>query len=477
MKKILSVFVLLFAGFFGFIGDADAYTLRITCRSKGREIELCKKAIDEWIAKHNGKHKVEIVTLPHASNECFALYQQWLSAGTFDIDILQMDVVWVGVFSDYLASLEGFYNKDDIKTDDYFDSVKKNMYNDGHLVALPWYTDCGIMYYRKDLLEKYRRSVPKTWEELYETALYIQNEERKEVGKKNKFYGLVLQAKAFEVLTCNFAELVDSFGGSIVEDGKAVVNSRQSINSVMFLIKCIRNVMSRSVLNYSEEDARGVFQSGNAVFMRSWPYAWALLNDPATSVADKVGVMQIPPSASGGKSSGVLGGWFLAVSKYSKHAEVAADLIKFLTSKSQQKMRSKYSYLPAFKSLYTDENVLKNNPFFASIHHSLQNAVARPSIAFGKNYSRASSEIYNCINTVLTDSVESDISVSEVKKALNRMNKKLDAILKKKMANNKKADGSKVGFFHGITSWIKNFLGFNNEAVSSTEVEKKSKTQ
>lgn len=461
MKKFVSMFFILFTLLSSYIDDAHAYTLRITCRSKGREIELCKKAIEEWMAKHGGKHKVEIVTLPHASNECFALYQQWLSAGTFDIDILQMDVVWVGVLSDYLAPLDDFYTAGDIEADDYFDCIKENMYSQGKLVALPWYSDCGIMYYRKDLLERYNRPVPKTWEDLYETALYVQNEERKKGDKTNKFYGFAYQLKAFEMLTCNYAELVDCFGGAIVKDDRVVVNSQQSIDSVMFLIKCLKNIMSQSALNYGEEEARGMFQSGNSVFMKSWPYAWALLNDPATAVAGKVGVMQVPPSEKGGKASGILGGWFLAVSKYSKHAKLAADLVKFLTSKTQQRTRSEYSYLPAFKSLYTDSVVLKNNPFFADLYHSLENAVSRPSIAFGKNYLRASSEIFNGVSTVLTDSADSEISVSDVRRLLDRMNKKLDKILHKdsKDISVEKSEIQKEGIFSKIVSWIKNLLG------------------
>ena len=54
-------------------------------------------------------------------------------------------------------------------------------------------------------------------------------------------------------------------------------------------------------LNYSEEDCRGMFQSGNAVFMPNWPYVWALANDPACEVAGKIevdfslrGVMLVP---------------------------------------------------------------------------------------------------------------------------------------------------------------------------------------
>ncbi|MDR2724280.1 MAG: extracellular solute-binding protein, partial [Holosporaceae bacterium] len=249
------------------------YTLKITCRAKGIELVLLKEAIDEWKKETGNLCEVEIIALPHASNECFALYKQWLSAGSFDIDILQMDVAWIRVFFDYLVNLMEFYGSSEIDIKDYFDAVLNSMYDGDRLVALPLYTDCGIIYYRTDLMEKYGRTKPTTWQELFDTAKYIQDEEKKDPEKRNRFCGYVFQAKAYEILTCNFAEVVDSFGGAIVKDGVVVVNSDAVADAISFLMACLNKISSRSVLNYTEEDARGRFQSGQAVFMRNWPYA------------------------------------------------------------------------------------------------------------------------------------------------------------------------------------------------------------
>ncbi|MDR1334648.1 MAG: ABC transporter substrate-binding protein [Holosporaceae bacterium] len=462
MKKVL-VSLLAVSCFFG----VDAVTLKITCRSKGMELVLLKKAIDEWIEKTGNQHKVEIITLPHASNECFALYQQWMSAESFDVDILQMDVAWIGVFADFLADLKPFYNAEDIDEQDYFPAVRSSMYSGEKMVALPLYTDCGVIYYRTDLLSKYGKPIPVTWEELRETAEYIQNEECKDPEKKKRFHGFVFQAKAFEILTCNFVEIVDSFGGSVVTNGRATVNSDAVVNGTMFLMNCLNSICSRSVLNYSEEDARSMFQSGNAVFMRNWPYAWSLLNDPGTAVAGKVGVIPIPPSIGSGKSSGVLGGWFMAVSKYSKHKKYAADLIKFLTNKNQQRLRSAHSYLPAFRSLYRDSEVLSHSPFFAYVYESLESAVLRPSADFKKYYVQASTEIFNAINSVL--SVESATQELEVRKSLDLLNKKLNNILKKATGKIPEEREEK-GFFKKLMEWF----GFVDDEAGSDKKETES---
>lgn len=437
------------------IFDANCVTLKITCRAKGIELKLFQEAIDEWIKLTGNEHKVEIVTLPHSSNECFALYKQWLSAKSFDIDILQMDFPWVGAFGDVLTDLKQIYKDEEIDEKDIFPTINSNMYFNGKLVALPAYTDCEVMYYRKDLLKKYNRSVPSSWQELYETAKFIQEQERK---TNNRFYGYVFQAKAFEILTCNIVQLIDAFGGAVVKNGRAVIDSQECIEALVFLINCLKNASTRSVLNYSEEEARGMFQAGNALFMNSWPYAWSLMNDPNTAVSGKIDVMPIPVgNLEKGKSSGVIGGWFFSVSKYSKHAPIAADLIKFLSSKAQHKVRAKFAYAPAYRSLYKDAEVLKQNQFFSVLSDSLENAVARPSQTFGKNYPRASQEIFNMINTAMTESLEEVDDVKIARKYLSRLNRKLNIIIDRKIHKKKSSEGT----FKKFVKMIESLLGLD----------------
>ncbi|MDR1551314.1 MAG: ABC transporter substrate-binding protein [Holosporaceae bacterium] len=460
MRRILFGLVLAI-----FCCAADGVTIKIACRSKGTELDLLKKAIAAWVKKTGNQHKVEVVVLPHASNECFALYRQWFSAKSFDVDILVVDIAWIGSFGEYLTDLREYINPEEMDEQDFFEAYWKGMHSGEQLVALPLYADVGIIFYRTDLLSKHGKPLPVTWEELYETAKFIQDEERKQAKKKSKFCGFVFQAKAFEILTCNFAEMVDSFGGAIVSDGCATIDSDVCVNATTFLIKCLRDISSNSVLNYSEEDARGMFQSGNAVFMRSWPYAYSLLNNPSTAVAGNVGVIPIPPCTDGGKESGVLGGWLFAVSKFSKHKKFAADLIHYLTSKEEQKKRSKHSYLPTRKSLYEDKDVLKWNPHFAYISNALKNAVARPSADFGKNYPRASTEIFNTINSILTDSREAEMSKDDVERRLKRLNKKLTVLLEKNKRDSRESFWQRAQRkIKKILQKIKVFLGVKDEA-------------
>jgi trehalose/maltose transport system substrate-binding protein len=453
--KLCGVFLAAFCT----MATVNSSPIKIACKAKGREAELIEKAAREWEKKQGGRHKVEIITLPRASNECLALYLQWLSTETFDVDVFQVDVAWIDMLADYLYPLDEFLAAGEWNADDHFDVIRGRIYHDGKIIVLPWYTDCGMMYYRKDLLEKYNRPVPKSWEELLETAMYIQTEERKDPIKKNRFYGLGFPAKAFEELTCSFLELIDSFGGSMMKDGMIVINSPECIEATKFLVKCFGSIINRGSVNHSGEEVRGLFQSGNAVFMRNWPYAWSLMNEPTAEVAGKVGVMPIPPGGTKGKPSGALGGWFLAVSKYSKHPRLAADLVKYFTDEAQQRIRSEFSYLPTRKRFYEEANVLENNPLLGTVYDSLMNAVARPSSVFRRDYIRASTEIFNTVNTIITESVETEgFSEKDIKKYLDRLERKLSKILEKASVSSAKSDAGEKS--DGLRQKVSEFCGF-----------------
>jgi len=76
------------------------------------------------------------------------------------------------------------------------------------------------------------------------------------------------------------------------------------------------------------------------VFMRNWPYAWSLGNSADSPVKGKIGVVALPKGGAEGKNTGTLGGWQLAVSKYSKNQKAAAELVAYLTSEAEQKRRA-----------------------------------------------------------------------------------------------------------------------------------------
>ena len=357
------------------VGMAQAnnpVTLRITCGTNGKNYELCRRAVKDWSDKTGVK--VEVISNPTTTNG-LAYLLQILSAKSSDVDVMMLDTVWPGILSTHLVDLTKLLT-DEEKLEFFASLINNNVVN-GKLVAIPWYTDIGLLYYRKDLLEKYNKPVPKTWHELTETARFIQNQER--AAGNQKIYGLVVQGKAMECLTCNAYEWMVSFGGgSLINEQGLDINKPNAVKALKLVSSWVDDISPRGVLNANQEDNRGVFQSGNAVFMRNWPYAWSLVNSNSP-VQGKVGIAPLPKGGEEGVSAGVIGGWQLAVSKYSKHPEQAKELLKYLVSAKVQKMRALESnYLPSRPALYKDADILKKLPHITMILEALKTGVARP---------------------------------------------------------------------------------------------------
>ncbi|WP_416547354.1 ABC transporter substrate-binding protein [Limnohabitans sp. DCL3] len=397
--------------------SAQAATITISCGSVGQDFEFCKKHTAEWAQKTG--HEVKLFTIPNSTTDILALFRQMFAAKSTDLDVINVDVVWPGVIKDHLLDLKP-YSKGAEKA--HFPAIVANNSADGKLLAMPWFTDAGLMFYRKDLVEKYSAKAPATWEELSATAKKIQDGERA-AGNKD-FQGFVFQAKAYEGLTCDAVEWIHSYkGGNIVDDqGNITVNNPNAVKALKTAASWIGTIAPQGVLNYAEEEARGVFQNGNAAFMRNWPYAWSLGNGADSKIKGKIGVAALPKGGADGQNAATLGGWQLAVSKYSKNPEAAASLVMYMTSPEVQKERAiKGSYNPTIAALYKDKDVLAANPFFGDLFNVFTSAVPRPATATGLKYPEVSSAFWNATHDVLSGKATAEDSLKRLEGKLKQV--------------------------------------------------------
>lgn len=405
---------------FGALGAMGAHaagvTVTISCGSVGQDFEFCKKAGDEWSAKTG--NTVKHLSIPQSSSDILGLFRQMFAAKATELDVLSVDVVWPGLLKQHLLDLTPFANG---AQKDHFPAIVANNTVGGKLLAMPWFTDAGVLYYRKDLLAKYNEKAPTTWTELTATATKVMDGERK-AGMAD-MQGFVFQAKAYEGLTCDGVEWVSSFGGGNIVDatGKITINNPQAAKALDTAAGWIGTIAPTGVLNYGEEEARGVFQKGNAVFMRNWPYAWSLSQGADSPVKGKVGVVALP-KGEGGKTAATLGGWQLAVSKYSKNPKESADLVMYLTSAVVQKDRAiRGSYNPTIATLYKDKEVLAANPFFGDLYDTFVGAVPRPATVTGAKYNEVSAAFWNATHEVLSKKATGAESVKKLEAKLGQI--------------------------------------------------------
>jgi trehalose/maltose transport system substrate-binding protein len=339
---------------------------------------------------------------PESATERLAQYQQLLAAQASDVDAMMIDVIWPGILAAHAADLSDAIGWQGAE---YFERIVANNTVGGKLVGIPWYTDAGILYYRTDLLEKHGfEGPPQTWTELEEMATAIQEAERAE---NPDFFGFVWQGGAYEGLTCDALEWQYSNGGGVIveEDLTVSVNNPQAIAAFERARGWVGTISPEGITTYREEDARGVWQAGNAAFMRNWPYAYSLGQAADSVIRDSFAVTQLPMGdGENATHADCLGGWQVMVSAYSQNQDAAIAFAQYLTSKELQKSFAiEQSRLPTIVELYDDADVLEANPFFGSLKEVfLGGAVARPSTVTSDLYNEVSTAYFTAVNEILT---------------------------------------------------------------------------
>ncbi len=332
---------------------------------------------------HDTGIKVSVVPHPAASDQSYAQLARAFSSKSSSIDVAMIDVVWPGAFAPYLVNLKPKLGK---QSKLHIASIVANDTIKGKLVAMPWFGDYGILYYRTDLLKKYGYSAPpKTWADLFKMAKKIQDGEQK---TNPNFAGFVFQGNAYEGLTCDSLEWIASAGGGHFIDGGKVT---------------IDNTKARQILDAMRAQIGKVTPNGS-------------------KVKGKFNVTVLPHGTSGG-SVGTVGGWQLAISRFSKHKGAAIEFVRYMTSPAVEKFDAiTNSNVPTIVSVAKNKAVVKANPYLKPAIASVPR-VTRPAKFFGTHYNEASKVIYQGVNQILTGTPASQV--------LPQIKSKLQQILKK----------------------------------------------
>jgi multiple sugar transport system substrate-binding protein len=245
------------------------------------------------------------------------------------------------------------------------------------IYGVPLFIDAGLLYFRKDLLQKYSLPAPRTWSELVESAKTIIAGE-----KDSALTGYSGQFKQYEGLICNMMELVLSNRGAFWDERRqaSLIDQPAAVSAVQFVRdQVIGAIARRAVLAYEEPESLALFTQGRAIFHRNWPYAWTVAEDAkASRVAGKVGVSELP-SFPGGNSVATLGGWQLAISRFSRQPDLAWRFVNFMTGEQiQKRIASATGRAPTRRALYEDGQLTAAMPQLKFLLTIFKHAVPRP---------------------------------------------------------------------------------------------------
>jgi ABC-type glycerol-3-phosphate transport system substrate-binding protein len=336
--------------------------------SLGPEAAVVRRQLNRFATQHP-QVRVELRVTPDAADQRHQLYVQWLNARSPAPDVLQLDVVWTAEFAaaGWILPLDRF-------APDIGDFVPAALHASrwrGTLYALPWFVDVGLLYFRTDLV----RDAPMSLTRLEEAA-------RQSMATGETPFGLVWTGARYEGLITVFVEYLAAFGGGILSDeGRVIVDEPNAVEALSQMCREITDgLVPKAALNWREEEARLAFQNGQAVFMRNWPYAWSLLQEPAQSrVAGRVAAAPFP-GIEGHEPVAALGGAQLALNAHSAQPELAFALAQFLTAPEQMLERAQLAaQLPARRSLYDNEALERVLPIpMRPVRRALDAAIPRP---------------------------------------------------------------------------------------------------
>src|SRR5215207_5058672 len=173
--------------------------------------------------KANPDANVKLLELPEDAGEQRRLQIQRLEAESPECDVLGTDVIWTAEYAaqGWLQDVSDFISQNG---DKFIQSTVDTTEYEGKNYAVPFNSNAGFIYYRKDEVSK----PPEDWQALYDEA--------------KKGNGVVYQGFRYEGLTVNFLELLYSAGGSVIsEDGKeATADSAEAKDVLTFMADGIK---------------------------------------------------------------------------------------------------------------------------------------------------------------------------------------------------------------------------------------------
>jgi multiple sugar transport system substrate-binding protein len=288
--------------------------------------------------------------------------------------VLSVDVVWTGEFAakGYIVELP----PDQFPTQDFLPATVKASTYFNKLYAYPSTSDGGLLYYRKDLLEKYNLQPPTTFDEMKAACDTIRGGEND--PKLECFAG---QYNKYEGLTVNFDEAVHGAGGVIVgDDGKPNVNTPEAAKGLQTLVDWFKDgYIPKGAITWTEEEGRQAFQNGTLIFHRNWSYVYsfAAKEDGSSKIVGKYDVTTLPGITGPGVSS--LGGHNYAIAANAENKGTAVKFLQFMSSPEVQKSATlATSNAPALTSLYADPDINKKFPFYPTLQKVIEGAEPRP---------------------------------------------------------------------------------------------------
>jgi multiple sugar transport system substrate-binding protein len=376
--------------------------------------------INKFNQEYENKIEVVPIDLPFSkftTNERKELLARTLRGKSYRIDIFAVDLIWVQRFARWAEPLDLYFPS--MERDNILEPAMQSCYANGNLVAMPFYIDVGLMYYRDDILQtftdynqlkqKIMNSI--TWEEFLNLSARI---------NKQNSYTYLFAADNFEGLVCSYLELLYGQKQSIFEGDSINLNTTAAVKALNLLVDLVHyyGYVPKEVDSFDEFQCYLYALENDVPFFRGWPGLHQQYYGKIPHYEKLNGIKTAPlPHFKGFKSSPVFGGWNLMIPNYSNKKSEAVEFIRFLLKKENQLILYKKSgFLPVSDHVYNDSA----NPVVASelefYRKLLDNGFHRPFLA---DYTKISDVISFFVNRAIKKELSANEALNQATKLIN----------------------------------------------------------
>jgi multiple sugar transport system substrate-binding protein len=281
--------------------------------------------------------KVTLETFPDAQLRQKTLLEATAGGGTLDLVAdLPMQIALRFWKAGWLEPLDGLLANPELTSPefdpgDFLAGPWEIGKIEGKMVAVPFSPQTHLLYYRKDLFQKYGVKPPETLEEMEQAAKRVRDGALAD-GQKD-LYGVVFRGKKAEAVT-QLSYYLYNFGGAWLDDRRQpAIGSPAAVKAIDFYGRMLRLYGPPGALNYGFPEASALFMQGRAAMFTDINVLSARIEDPTKSqVAGKVGYSLIPVGPDGRRVPMLpVTSWMLL--KQSKAKEPAWLFVQWATSK------------------------------------------------------------------------------------------------------------------------------------------------
>ena len=382
-----------------------------------------KILIDKYNKLNEGKIKVIPIDFPNfdfSTNERKEMLARSLRGRGDGIDLFAVDLIWVQRFAKWCEPLDKYFSDDE--KGKILKSALESCYYEGELVAVPLDLVQGVIYYREDLLKRFKggdniiRRINNdiTWNEFIKL--------KNEIKPSTPYY--IFPATDYEGLICCFMELLLSLNRDYFSEEGFNLNTYEAEKSLQLLVDFVNKnkATPEIVTEFTEIPSYEYFINNDALFIRGWPSYDKDFKESPFDPEKESHLKKIPiPHFDSGVPTSIFGGWNLMVSKFSNKKEITVDFMKFLLKNESQEIFYRESgYYPIVNSFYENPEYLKKYPEIESFKNFMKTGVHRPAHVDYTRYSKIMSfyfkkaiqnkisvkqALVECTNAIQTDKV------------------------------------------------------------------------